>query len=285
MSLVRLIALAACLLAGAGAADAGTVRLGDLLDYESNTDGPYYFLPPDVPPDQPPYFRSSLEDWNWTHSMKDQVPADANGIRDASLDIEAWDVDTREGEIDVVYANGVELGSLRGMDPGQDHVWTTTEFKLPASVVQELWQNGELTIFMDIDRDTVGDRVTIRKSGLIVSYTKPGGAPSDPNVTVYRFWSPVLSGHFYTTSEQERDMLIRDFGCIWTCEGVAYYAFGAPLDGNLKPVYRFWSGHSHFYTINEDEKQMLVDQYSYVWTLEGVAWYAYDWLPQWPSRL
>jgi hypothetical protein len=181
------IAPAAWVLAATGAANAGTVRMGSVLNYESNATGPCYLLPADVPADHPLYFRASPDDWDWTHSMKDWVPADANGIRSAWLSIDAWDVDTEEGEIDVIYANGVELGQLKGMDPGQDRAWTTTGFTLPSSIVQELWQTGQVTVFMDIDRDTIGGRVTIGESSLVVNYTKPGGAPSDPNVNVFRF--------------------------------------------------------------------------------------------------
>jgi hypothetical protein len=42
---------------------------------------------------------------------------------------------------------------------------------------------------------------------------------------VYRFWSPVNSVHFYTISETEKAMLIRDWPGTWSYEGVAYYAW------------------------------------------------------------
>jgi len=225
----------------------------------------------------------ALEDWDWTHSVKSVVPADANGIASATVSIYAWDVDTEEGEIDIIYANGVELGTLKGMAPGEERTWTTTVFNLPPSVVQELWQSGDVTIFMDIDHDLVGDRVNIGSSTLTVNYSTSGGGGggggTQPDVAVYRFWSPSLSSHFYTISEQERDGLVRDFGYVWTYEGVAFYAYpeGQQPAGAL-PVYRFWSGsgNRHFYTISEQERQTLVDQFSYYWTLEGVAWYAYE---------
>ncbi|MBN1507281.1 MAG: leucine-rich repeat domain-containing protein [Sedimentisphaerales bacterium] len=107
----------------------------------------------------------------------------------------------------------------------------------------------------------------------------------DPNaVPVYRFWSPTLSSHFYTISEEEKNMLVRDFPGVWTLEGVAFHAFGEgrqPAD--TCPVYRFWSGTlgCHFYTSSEAERDNLVSHFSQVWTLEGVAWYAYP--PQWDS--
>jgi hypothetical protein len=98
----------------------------------------------------------------------------------------------------------------------------------------------------------------------------------------------VLSGHFYTTSMEERDMLVRDFPGIWTYEGVAFHAYPQGVQPAVsQPVYRFWSATlgKHFYTVTEREKQMIVDRYSQVWTLEGVAWYAYGWPPQWPSHI
>jgi len=114
----------------------------------------------------------------------------------------------------------------------------------------------------------------------------PNADGNDPNaVPVYRFWSPVLSSHFYTISEAEKEVLLRDFPMIWELEGVAFYAFPEgrqPADSC--PVYRLWSGAlgRHFYTTSEQERDNLIGSLADVWTLEGVAWYAYP--PQWDSR-
>ena len=276
MKTIRMPALLTCVLLVSTLAHARTVTVRDVLDYTDNTAGPYYFLPPDIIMDHSPYFRCSLEDWDWTHSVKGKVPADANGIQGATLSIYAWDVDAEEGEIDVIYANGVQLGELIGMPTGQERTWTTTVFNLPSKVVDELWKNGDVTIFMDIDRDTVGDRVNIGSSTLTVNYTASGeAASSDPNAVVYRFWSPVGSSHFYTINEQERDKLISQYPDYWTYEGPVFRTFGAPLDSNLKPVYRFWSGSSHFFTISEEERDWLMENYSWFWIPEGIAFYAY----------
>jgi len=103
---------------------------------------------------------------------------------------------------------------------------------------------------------------------------------SEPGlVPVYRFWSPVLVAHFYTTSESEKQKLIDNYPHVWTYEGIAFYAYPEgqqPQDANS--VYRFWSDTlgAHFYTISETEKNKLIDNYSHVWTYEGVAWYAYE---------
>jgi hypothetical protein len=276
MKKVWVVGLLACVLLFSGPASANIVTVRDTLDHTDNSQG-YYFLPPDVVMDHSPYFRCSLEDWDWTHMMGGKVPADATGIQGATLTILAWDVDTEEGEIDEIYANGVKLGQLVGMAPGLEREWTTTVFNLPSGVVQELWQNGEVTIFMDIDRDVTGDRVNIGSSTLAVNYVTTGSVAPRPDVAVYRFWSPVNSAHFYTISEQERDMLIRDYAYVWTYEGVAYHAFSNASASALKPVYRFWSGDLgvHFYTISEQEKAMVISDYAYIWTYEGIAFYAY----------
>lgn len=96
---------------------------------------------------------------------------------------------------------------------------------------------------------------------------------------VYRFWSDKLSGHFYTISEEEKDLLLARYKDTWTFEGVAFYAYppGTQPVG-AKPVYRFWSdqlGH-HFYSISESEKDALLNNPAQVWAFEGVAWYAFD---------
>jgi hypothetical protein len=94
---------------------------------------------------------------------------------------------------------------------------------------------------------------------------------------VYRFWSPVLSRHFYTISVVERDKLINNYAHVWTYEGPAYSAFADDSQPDVSPIYRFWSGtlNAHFYTISESEKTNLINNYSNVWTYERVAFYAY----------
>jgi len=43
---------------------------------------------------------------------------------------------------------------------------------------------------------------------------------------VYRFWSGILSTHFFTISPTERDWLISNYSAVWTDEGLAWYAYG-----------------------------------------------------------
>ena len=117
-----------------------------------------------------------------------------------------------------------------------------------------------------------------------IAYFAPPGDRRPGTAPVYRFWSPVLSSHFYTISETERDTLFRDFAGVWMLDGVAFCAYAEghqPADA--KAVYRFWSGAlgCHFYTISETERDNLVANFPHIWTLEGIAWYAYP--PRWDS--
>ncbi len=100
----------------------------------------------------------------------------------------------------------------------------------------------------------------------------PGLAP------VYRFWSLVGQGHFYTIDPAEKDRVLANYPKVWQLEGVAFYAYpeGAQPPTS-KPVYRFWrpNGGDHFYTIDTNERDLVLKTYSQVYTAEGVAFYAF----------
>ena len=118
-----------------------------------------------------------------------------------------------------------------------------------------------------------------------IAYFTPSGDRPAGAAPVYRFWSPVLSSHFYTLSETERDVLFRDHQYAWTYEGVTFLAYPEGRQpANTCPVYRFRSGapSRHLYTISERERNDLVANSPDVWTAEGVAFYVYP--PRWDSR-
>ena len=93
-------------------------------------------------------------------------------------------------------------------------------------------------------------------------------------VPLHRFWSPRLSGHFYTTNEGEKNSVINDYDDFtWTYEGVAFYVY--PSDFTALPtlsVARFWSPQNqhHFYTASAQEAQVVRENYpARIWTYEG----------------
>jgi len=58
----------------------------------------------------------------------------------------------------------------------------------------------------------------------VAFYVYPSGLQPAMTVPVYRFWSPVKGGYFYTADEAEKDKLIAKYPKIWSYEGIAWYA-------------------------------------------------------------
>ncbi|UCD50972.1 MAG: hypothetical protein JSW27_26040 [Phycisphaerales bacterium] len=263
----------------AGLANAGTTTVESTFDYSTAVDfDGTWFIPPDVTLDHSPYYRGMWEDWGWTHSLKDLVPSDAQGIQAASLEIYAWDVDMNDeegAEIDIIYADNVELGALNDTDGRH---WGATTFELPPAVLESLWADGEVYVYIDIDtiRDFAGQRVTLGYAKLTVEYTMP--SPGEvARLPVYRFWSPILQSHFYTALESEKEKLLIEYPDVWTYDGEVYQAVADANEPNSAPIYRFWSNvlGGHFYTISEKERDRLIEEHPDVWDYEGIAFHAY----------
>lgn len=152
-----------CAVLFCGAVHADTVTLTYTLDYASYGN---YFVPPGEIIDHWPHYRGAWEDWGWTHDLV-TVPSNATGIVSATLSLATWDVDAWTGEIDVIYVNGVRLGDL---DATQAYSWGSSTFALPSSVLDDLWEDGEIYVYMDVDSNNTGERVAIGSSTLSVTY-------------------------------------------------------------------------------------------------------------------
>ena len=152
------------------------------VDIQDSTNHGDWFLPPTASPQpgQPlyslsPYYRDKDEDWGWTHTVTFSVPSPT--IVSATLEIEAWDVDQgsdgRHDEIDVITADGVNLGNL---DIGYTKKWHTTTFVLGPAALAAL-ADGTLNMWMDIDSlNSDLWSVTLRSSTLTVDYVPAPGA-------------------------------------------------------------------------------------------------------------
>ena len=305
MKTFQISALTICALLLTGVANAQTVTVQHTMDYQdTDWDSGYWFVEPAQVLDHYPFCRGSNQDWGWTHDLSNMVPNGASGIKSATLTIVAWKIDVEDGEDDVVYVlpeqpaitisirtTGTMLGLLKsyleapitvswpaeGQVGNYADLWSVTTFDLPQSLIDTLWTNEQMYVHIDIDQNSAeGMRATIKSAVLRVEYFAPE-APAVSKAAVHRFWSPVLSGHFYTMNEQEKQWLIENYPAVWTYEGIAYQALTDANDPLAAPVYRFWSPTlgGHFYTINEEEANSLQANFPDVWTFEGPAFYAY----------
>jgi len=283
MKTARTFGLIGCILLLVGTANAGVTAIRQTLDYTHNGDSEEpWFIPSDIITDYSPYYypyyRGMREDWGWTHDVRGHVPSDATGILSATLAINAWNIEDTSPEapeIHVIYANGIKLGHL---EPTGSRAWKTTEFDLPRVVLDQLWADKQVYIFMDIDTvvDMVSQRVTLEYSTLTVNYNVTGaGIPA--RLSVHRFWSEAIASYLYTAKAREKDKLVRRFSDVWVYQGIEYQALPPSFEPGSVPVYRFWSDDlwTHFYTIDPTERDELIDGPSTTWIYEGEAFWVF----------
>jgi hypothetical protein len=89
----------------------------------------------------------------------------------------------------------------------------------------------------------------------------------------YRFFNAQTQAHFFTSSADERDAIVRSLPAF-QYEGVAFYTSATP-DTGLEPVFRFFGLDTgvHFYTISKAEKAHIEAHLPRL-RYEGVAYYA-----------
>ena len=99
---------------------------------------------------------------------------------------------------------------------------------------------------------------------------------TDSKVDVYRFFNKDTGGHFYTSSEAEKDSIVTNLP-NYSLEGVSYEAVD-PLTGgdNSGVVHRFRNQNTgvHIYTIDEIERSFIAENLSN-YEYEGEAFAAY----------
>ncbi|NBC32836.1 MAG: hypothetical protein GVY13_09205 [Alphaproteobacteria bacterium] len=91
---------------------------------------------------------------------------------------------------------------------------------------------------------------------------------------VFRFFNTQAGGHFFTTSPEER-ALVLDTLPQFRDEGVGFDAFDEPVPGTV-PVFRFFNTEAggHFFTTSVEERDLVqatLPQYNF----EGIGFYAF----------
>ena len=157
------------------------------------------------------------------------------------------------------------------------------EFEVILNTMYRFWAPGLLRHFFTIsatERDYV--RATwpdawSYEGPVFHAYATPY---VDGLVPVYRYWSSILTSHFYTINDDERAYIDATYTEEqWASEGIVFYAFppGSWVPADAKPVYRFWNEvtSTHFYTISESEKDYVLAHWPQ-YIFEGIAFYAFD---------
>lgn len=99
---------------------------------------------------------------------------------------------------------------------------------------------------------------------------------SSTNFPVYRFYNRKSDKHFFTISEEERDLLQNkhpEWGHVF--EGIGFYASTTPQSG-LVPVYRLYNQKTdnHLFTLSEDEKVFItISHPDWGYINEGIVMY------------
>lgn len=122
------------------------------------------------------------------------------------------------------------------------------------------------------DAQVLATRPDLRPEGIgFGGFATDQGAATEE---VYRFFNTKTGGHFFTTSEGERDEVIatnRDY----KLEGVGFYDFAVDQGAATEEVYRFFNTKTggHFFTASEGERdQVIATNHDY--KFEGIAFYA-----------
>ncbi len=147
-----------------------------------------------------------------------------------------------------------------------------------AGMVHEIPANSYVVSGFDSSKVTSGQIVTVSltaddslKATFNVSVVEKGGEEPEPEPAtaqvMHRLYNQWTGEHFYTASEDERDVLV---SVGWTYEGIGWVA---PTEGD--EVWRlsnpFVAGGDHHYTMSESEYEALE---GLGWKQEGLGWYS-----------
>lgn len=113
------------------------------------------------------------------------------------------------------------------------------------------------------------------------AFYAPRQSESIQSMPVHRFWSDQYRGHFYTSSEAEKQHIITSHpSTIWRYEGIAYHAYDQQnTESDRAPIYRFWSQtyEGHFYTASKSERDEILANYpDAIWRYEGIAFWSHQ---------
>lgn len=140
-----------------------------------------------------------------------------------------------------------------------------------------LFDDGEIVVATG---EFIPFEANSQEDGIDVSINADIDIDPDEEVAVYEFFRTDTQTQFYTTDENERDLILETLP-QYVLEGISFVGVAPPEEGEditgISPVYRFFNNTSgvHLYTVDENEKTFIeenLDNY----TLEGIPYYGFD---------
>lgn len=188
---------------------------------------------------------------------------------------ESGEDDFNDFAIEAIARPGYEFAP--GVTTRWDFGGYTDEPCPEAVTVYRFWSDSQKSHFYTA---SLAERDAILRTYSVTDWRYEGAAYSAFGVQqasttpLYRFWSNLYRGHFYTTSLTERDVVVANYtDDEWLYEGIAFYVYPtSPVVSDSDAVARFWSQQNrhHFYTSDAAEAEYVKGNYpSHVWSFEG----------------
>ena len=159
-------------------------------------------------------------------------------------------------------ANGCLISSCNNCKLTYSSTFDNRTYDIDAKITT----NSSDPIISVLNINSKGDyKNTIRVINLTQIQTKVSSVP------VYRLYNSQTGDHFYTTSDIEKDSVVRT-GYMY--EGIGFYAFDSQVSLSV-PVHRLYNSKTgdHFYTTSAIERDSVV-RTGYMY--EGIGFYAFD---------
>ncbi|MEM8718197.1 MAG: hypothetical protein AAGE84_02655 [Cyanobacteria bacterium P01_G01_bin.39] len=167
---------------------------------------------------------------------------------------------------------GIVISEITDFQPGEDKLTIQGLGGTEAPIY-----NSDTGVFSldGVEIAQLAENLNISEADIeIVGNNNPLSIVDNSEDAVYRFFDPVAGGHFYTSSEVERDNAIENL-TNYDFEGAAYTTVDPTTGG--QEVYRFFNQSTgvHLYTISEVERDTIIENLP-DFQFEGVQFYAYE---------
>lgn len=167
---------------------------------------------------------------------------------------------------------GIVISEITDFQPGSDQLTIQGLGGTEAPIYNS--DTGVLSLD-DVEIAQLAANLNISEEDIeIAGNNNPLSIVDNQERNVYRFFDPAAGGHFYTTSETERDNASENLPNL-IFEGASYTSV-SPSDGGQE-VYRFFNPTTgvHLYTISETERDTIIETLPN-FEFEGVQFYAYE---------